>query len=53
MYYVFVEAKINKHDNRYKIYRIAGTQQYKLYVNGLYSAKYMNLRDARGAGRAA
>lgn len=50
---LFVEAKINKYGNRYKIYRIAGTREYKLYVSGLYFAKYANLRDARGAGQEA
>ena len=50
---LFVHAAKNKNGNRYKIYRIAGTRQYKLYVNGLYYAKFANERDAKGAGRLA
>lgn len=47
---LFVGAWINKSGNRYKIYRIKGTRQYKLYVNGLYYAKFDNERDAKSAG---
>lgn len=50
---LFVHAGKNKNGNRYKVYRISGTRQYKLYVNGLYCAKFVKERDAKSAGQLA
>jgi len=47
---LFVGAWINKQKKSYKVYRIAGTKIYKLYVEGLYRAEYKSEKKAKAAG---